>query len=331
MSNISSLFVRKVIAAASDSVDKPGLLREMGLDPDASSDVDVLVSGGAYLELLEQLAEHETGPVSFHLRAGGTMRCDDYGVLGLAMKSAPTLMDSFLRIERYGKLLVGESAYSVETLAHGVCMQINRGSSRYGLRLSNEAAISTFWALSKDSTGRTFHPVAVYYEHAPVGATDHYESFFGCSVVFESGFNGLCITEELAAEPNRVGDSAIVEYLDQQLDARLLKKKDENSWRIPVRDEVVKALSGGLPRKKDIAKKLGVSDRTLLRRLSEEGLSYQGIVEETQRNLAKQLLAKTRYSLADVAFMTGFSDQSAFNRAFKRWAGQTPRSYRLGA
>ena len=77
----------------------------MGLDPDAASDVDVYVSGPAYAQLLEQLAELEPGPVSFHLRAGSTIRCEDFGVLGLAAKSAPTLMESFRRIERYGQLL----------------------------------------------------------------------------------------------------------------------------------------------------------------------------------------------------------------------------------
>ncbi len=330
MGKISSLFVRKVVAAADDSVDKPGVLEGIGLDPEASSDVDVLVSGEAYLDLLEHLAERETGPVMFHLRAGSTMRCDEYGVLGLAVKSAPTLRDSYWRIERYGRLLIGESAYSVDTLANGVCIRINRGSSRLGLRLSNEAAMSTFWSLSKDAAGKAFNPVAVYYQHSCDTSPDHYESFYGCPVHFDSEFNGLCVATELANEPNKVGDNSIVDYFDQQLDAKVEAHDIRPTWQVSVRDEVARSLSGGVPAKKDIARKLGVSDSTLLRRLSEEGLTYKGVVEDTQRNLAKQLLSKTEYSLAEVAFMTGFSEQSAFNRAFKRWAGQTPRSFRIG-
>lgn len=69
--------------------------------------------------------------------------------------------------------------------------------------------------------------------------------------------------------------------------------------------------------------------RTLQRRLSERGYSFQTLVDESRRQLAEQLLQQTDYSLAEVAFMTGFSEQSAFTRAFKRWAGQTPRSFRL--
>ena len=72
-----------------------------------------------------------------------------------------------------------------------------------------------------------------------------------------------------------------------------------------------------------------MSGRTLQRRLSEQGYSFQNLVDESRRQLAEQLLQQTDYSLAEVSFMTGFSEQSAFTRAFKRWAGQTPRSFRL--
>ena len=72
-----------------------------------------------------------------------------------------------------------------------------------------------------------------------------------------------------------------------------------------------------------------MSGRTLQRRLADQGYSYQTLVDESRRQLAKRLLQQTDFSLVEVAFMTGFSEQSAFARAFKRWAGQTPRSYRI--
>jgi len=74
-----------------------------------------------------------------------------------------------------------------------------------------------------------------------------------------------------------------------------------------------------------------MSGRTLQRRLSEQGYSYQTLVDESRRELARRLLRQTDFSLIEVTFMTGFSEQSAFTRAFKRWAGQTPRSFRVDA
>lgn len=89
-------------------------------------------------------------------------------------------------------------------------------------------------------------------------------------------------------------------------------------------------LSEGVPTLSLIASELGISARTLQRRLSDQGHSFQGVVDMARQDLAQRLLRETDYSLAEVAFLTGFAEQSGFTRAFKRWAGQTPRSYRLG-
>jgi AraC-like DNA-binding protein len=83
-----------------------------------------------------------------------------------------------------------------------------------------------------------------------------------------------------------------------------------------------------VPKAQAIARRLGMSERTLQRRLADEGLSFQKLVDEARRELAEGLLVRSDYSLAEVAFLTGFSEQSAFNRAFKRWLDQTPAAYR---
>ena len=96
-----------------------------------------------------------------------------------------------------------------------------------------------------------------------------------------------------------------------------------------VRRTVTGVLADGVPTLSAVASKLGIGTRTLQRHLSAGGHSFQSIVDLARKNLAQKLLRETDYSLAEVAFLTGFSEQSGFTRAFKRWAGQTPRSYRL--
>ena len=78
----------------------------------------------------------------------------------------------------------------------------------------------------------------------------------------------------------------------------------------------------------DIARTLGLSARSFHRRLAEHGLSFQTLTEETRREIATAMLQEDSYSLSEVAFLTGYSEQSAFNRAFKRWMGVTPAAYR---
>ena len=77
-----------------------------------------------------------------------------------------------------------------------------------------------------------------------------------------------------------------------------------------------------------VAHGLGLSARSFHRRLSEHGMSFKALTEETRRDLAEGLLRDEQHSLAEIAFLTGFSEQSAFTRAFKRWVGRTPASYR---
>lgn len=108
-----------------------------------------------------------------------------------------------------------------------------------------------------------------------------------------------------------------------------LGKPPRTDFAVGVRSAVFHVLSEGIPTLSTIATELGIGARTLQRRLSESGHSFQGIVDGVRRQLAQQLLRETDYSLAEIAFLTGFSEQSGFTRAFKRWEGQTPRSYRL--
>jgi len=87
-------------------------------------------------------------------------------------------------------------------------------------------------------------------------------------------------------------------------------------------------LCDGVPRKGQVARQLGMSERTLQRHLAEHGQSFQALVNEVRRQVAESLLTATDNSLNEVAFLTGFADQSAFQRAFKSWTGSTPLGFR---
>ena len=130
---------------------------------------------------------------------------------------------------------------------------------------------------------------------------------------------------------NRLGDESIASFFDRHLEQELASLPDEDELEHKVRRAVSEKLSEGVPTLTEIATALGMGARTLQRRLSDKDQSFQGLVDLARRELAQQLLLETDYSLAEIAFLTGFSEQSGFTRAFKRWSGQTPRSYRLAA
>jgi AraC-like DNA-binding protein len=95
-----------------------------------------------------------------------------------------------------------------------------------------------------------------------------------------------------------------------------------------VQDAIARELPSGPPTMVQIAKRLGVSERTLRRALEEESTSFRVMVEGVRRGRAEQLLAQRRTSIGEIAFLLGFSDASAFSRAFRRWSGKTPKEFR---
>lgn len=330
MGHITSLFVRRVINEVDNNIDKDALLRSVDIEPDSPVDPSHMVSDTEYYAFLERVASLDRNVTTLPLRVGAAMRCDDYGAFGLAWKSATDLRGSYERAERYARMLTNVSTYEVEMTDYGAFMHLHRaGERRLGMRLSNEATMASITSISRQVSTKEFKPIAVYFKHsAPESVADH-EAYFGCPVYFESDRDALLVSMGTLQTPNKLGDAGISKFFDTHLEAELSKLKDDNSLERRVRIQVSQSLSEGVPMISDVARHLGMSGRTLQRRLAGRGYSYQTLVDESRRQLAKRLLQQTDYSLAEVAFMTGFSEQSAFTRAFRRWAGQTPRSFRI--
>jgi AraC-like DNA-binding protein len=328
MGYVTSLFPRKVIAAVGPAVDGPGLLRELGLDPDAPWDPKIMVPVTVYYDMLEQIAE-TIDPTDLPLKVGASMRCDEYGALGLAWKAAPDLMGSLARIERYARVWTSVVEYELHPDPRGVLLVLQRtGARRLGLRLSNETSLASAVSIARQVSPVPFVPLEARFQHPPPRTLTHHESWFGCPVHFGSDLDALLISHEAARQPNILGDEGITRFLISHLDEELSEIAGEDTLETRSKAAIARALSEGLPRMADIARGLGLSARSFHRRLSEHGLSFQTLTDETRRELAEGLLRDEGYSLAEVAFLTGFSEQSSFTRAFKRWVGRTPASYR---
>ncbi|GHF52466.1 helix-turn-helix transcriptional regulator [Seohaeicola zhoushanensis] len=128
--------------------------------------------------------------------------------------------------------------------------------------------------------------------------------------------------------PNRLGDSAVNAFLTAHLESELGPLSEEASLRAALLRRLTPSLSNGVPQAAVIARDLGMSERTLYRRLAEEGLTFRDVLVQAQSALAQELLRDGSNSIAEIAFLTGFSEQSTFSRAFKRWVGKAPAQFR---
>lgn len=329
MGRVTSLFARKVVDEVLGPADKDALLRTLRLERDGPVDPTHMIEDVEYYDFLERVAAVDTEPTTLPLRVGAAMRCDDYGAFGLAWKSATTLRGSLDRAVRYGLVLTSVTGHEVEPTSSGAYLHLHReGERRLGLRLSNEATLASIMSISREVATVPFSAEAVHMRHPAPASVEAHEAYFRCPVHFGSDRDALLVSHATLRVPNKLGDAGIVGFFDAHLDAELDQLDDSVGLVREVRDLITTSLSEGVPLMSDVASRLAMSGRTLQRRLAEEETSFQALVDDSRRDLAKRLLRETDFSLIEVAFMTGFSEQSALTRAFKRWVGRTPGAFR---
>lgn len=328
MGQVTSLFARKVAGVAGDAIDARAVLGSVGLDIDGPWDPKHMLDEDAYYGMIELMAE-QMDITPLPLIVGEAMRPDEYGALGLAWKAAPNLFGSLSRVVRYWRLWTSVTQYELKETESGMLyVQHREGRRRLGMRISVEATAASTVSLSRQVSPRPFAPLEVTFKHAAPKTAEHHEAFFRCPVHFGADKDAMLLSHASLLEPNILGDQGITQFLVSHLDQELAQIDDTPALPAQTKGEIACALSEGLPTMADIARRLGLSARSLHRRLADHGLSFQTLTEETRREIAIGMLQDERYALSEIAFLTGYSEQSAFNRAFKRWTGQTPAAYR---
>ncbi|MCV6593401.1 MAG: AraC family transcriptional regulator [Silicimonas sp.] len=331
MPQISAMYVRKQIEQAHGLPDKDALFALTGLSAEAAANPANMVSAKDYHYLLEVIAENEKPDIRFHMRTSAAMKCGEFGAFGLAMKSAPTLRQALDRNLRYIRLHNRVSEFDC-TESDGIVSWTHHKprSDNLGSHLSNEAAMATTLTLCREASFADLTPLRVQFAHQRDGSKQALAEHFGIEPVFGQEVDGLRFRAEDMDRPAPVGDASIWQFFRDHLETQIAADEEEVPLESQVVEEIARLLSGGVPPLDQVAETLGLGARTLQRRLAAQDLSYQGLVDEARQQMARKLLSQSRYSLAEIAFLAGFSEQSAFTRAFKRWSGQTPRAYRAG-
>ena len=160
--------------------------------------------------------------------------------------------------------------------------------------------------------------------------SDQYKKLFDCPTRFNQNFCQIVLPlkylQICPKTANPYVESAALQYANN-----LLKKLFKHSYSDKVKELITQSISSGKADVDHITGKLNTSRQTLYRKLKAENVSFKGLLEDVRFSLAKKQLHETRLSLSEIAFSLGFSDLSAFSRAFKRWSGETPKGYRQGA
>lgn len=277
---------------------------------------------------LHELLDDKLGP-GFGVRVGQQMLIEDYGVLGLSWRTCSRVGEIFERSERYFKLLSNTFVWQIQKEENVSHVILNREAHRRGMELSTEASLSATVVVLQAMSEKNISPTQVSFKHKSPTDLTSFNIAFNCPILFNQPRYAISYkTEDLHLRTAKA-DASINSYLLQQVDEKTKGIKIPGTKFVRDVESLIKdALPTGIPSIYNIADLTAMSNRTLTRRLSESGVTYRDLIKKTQENIAKDMLRNTTQSVGDIAFLTGFSEQSAFNRAFKKWTTQTPSEFR---
>lgn len=277
---------------------------------------------------LHEWLDQKLGP-GFSVRVGREMKIEDYGVLGLSWRTCSTAGEIFERCERYFHLLSNTYVFKVEREADLSHVYLYREAYRRGVALSNEATFAATLVVLQATTETKMAPLRVGFQHDPPRDLSSYQEVFNCPVFFQQAQNSITYTTANLNTRTAKADLQINKFLLERVEE---EKRGIEVSSIKIASDVERliqeALPSGIPSISQIGERIGMSSRTLSRRLTDNGITFRALVKSTQEKTAKALLQKSGQTISEIAFQTGFSEQSAFSRAFKRWTGQSPLEYR---
>jgi len=268
---------------------------------------------------------------AFGLQAARCWHPSNLGVLGHAWLSSSTLRTGLKRLSRYYRLVGERTITEIEESRQGVKV-------RFWARRGNPAAVAVAAVLvdvamaflldmCRMNAGAALRPVAASLRRGRPENVDAYERFFGCPVRFGAEENVFVLSAKDADRLLPSSNKQLAAVFDRML-AEELARLDKSDVIARCRAAVLEDLPSGEASAADTAKQLHMSPRTLQRKLAEAQTTYVQLVDDTRKDLALRYIEDPRRSITDITFSLGFSQPSAFTRAFRRWTGLAPSEYR---
>jgi AraC-like DNA-binding protein len=276
---------------------------------------------------LWKAAVERTGDPAFGLRASRYVRPTTFHALGYAVFASANLREALMRLVRYSRLVSDVRTLELETTETTATLRFVRvfdegPESTAAL----DAVMSLIVRTARTLTDRSLSLVCVEQRRRAPEDLTPYARFFRCPVRFDSSRDAMTIDAFVLDKPFASANPELARHNDD-LAQRYLAQMGVRTLAEQVRAVLIEQLAGEVSPAL-VAAALGMSGRSLQRRLKDFGTSYAELLEETRRELACAYLRSHTYSVTEIAFLLGFDDSSAFARAFRRWTGDTPSGFR---
>jgi AraC-like DNA-binding protein len=328
MATISMTKAQAILQTAAQlGIPLPPLYAALDITPDTPHTIETHIPYVRYLKVWE-VAVLISNRQDFPLNVA-RMPIEEYELVGFLALTSATIGEAFARVSRFQRIWMSTGHWADAVRRDGrVILCWIPPAMETGMPLAERCAAECAMArllLGIRTLARTaVMPEKVTFAHqAPQSIRAHHE-LFGRQCQFSAPTYTMVFDEQTFLLPIPTANVPLSEYLERQCKAMLERFQSEPDLTKLVIEALARRLPDDVPTMAATARSLGMTERTLQRRLSEEGTSFHAIRDEARSHLARRHLATGRLSVAEVAHLTGFASVSAFYRAYRRWTGSLP-------
>lgn len=316
-------------------------LRTCGLDPSTlfskqriaeieTAETPSRLAASEYLDMLNTAVSATSDP-DLGFKAGCHIQPRHLGVVGYILMCCADMGEAIEQYDRYVRLVHGIGRPLMVHCKDRTEMPMDWPPDSVPPPVLAQLVMASRVGMMRLLTGKTNASSDVDFQFARPREAGLYEKFFGGRVRFGQTLTRLSFATAYLKLPILMADAEMSKLVRGQAEALMRELADEPEFLRKLKTVLSQGLVVGRATAADAARHLGISSRTLHRRLEEHGRVFREVLDSLRRDRAEQYLRKPQPSLAEVAFMLGYTEQSAFQHAFKRWTGMTPGDYRLNA
>lgn len=279
------------------------------------------------LEASWQVASEVTGDPAIALRVSTLVKANTLGIIGYLAAASESVRTAFELVKDLTPLLWEGFECALESDDEVAFIRCSTGCNPPASRFTIEYAIGLTVTMSRVLGATRSAPLEARFSHSAPAYADEYERILGLPIRFDAGEDGVLYPLSMLDSLNPSADATLRQLLERYAADQLAKLPTGARFSQRVHACILSMLPLGNLAADTVAAQFSISNRTLRRRLHEEATSYQEILDDVRTELACEYLTKEKRRIDEVAFLLGFTDPSAFTKAFRRWTGQTPADF----
>lgn len=287
---------------------------------------DIEIPGEKYVALWEAAAQSNP---SIGIELGILTEANDFGALGHALACSSSVEAALRMLHRFISVFAQGTIFSFELSTHALSIEYRVvAPTILHRRQDSEFSITCVLNMLKLITGCNIHPTRVDFEHTRPADISAHKRVFQCPLYFNQSSNRIYLPISTLSLTVTGGNERLYQALEPYLEQQRRHRSDHDLLLSQIIRIISASISSCAPSLEGVCQELGLSRRTLQRRLKEHGLEYSTLVEDVRRELALAYIKDSGYSMTEISLLVGYTESASFTRAFRRWTGQSPQQYR---